>query len=736
MQNFSTALKAEHIKKKGTGFYILAVILGAISPVIWAIVSYFQNDGAPVHMPYNYYLRFIESCLDPFAGFFFPLLIIIIVSRITQLDHRNGGWQLMETQPVKKASIYFSKFTVLLIANLIAIVSLVVVSFLAGWIMTFINDVPKAATMEFAVGEVLLIMLRLFLAGVFLTAFQYLISVLLPSFIWSLLIGFFLLLLFLFLNAFNVVPDWYPLEVLSKVSTYKKGSDFGYWITYSEIVSILCSSIILYIGFEWYRHKKAGRAFFGNGKRLAMLALVLVAFGSLLVYTLTPKTMEPHSRTVISGEIDSKEEFRNVYVRDVFINDTIAIIPVTDNKFHYVLKQDVPLDKYEIAFDEAMKGIVVFGNNDSLFMSIRKYKDAIEFKNTGTRIAESQYTNATGVPWSDVQYYLQENQFTDKPEVFIETLIGEWKEAMNESNKFTTVDNYAPREDFLAINKKLLTIKYLNYWDEYLKKRAALHPGETTEETAEMKEMKKTVPLNDESLLSNGDYFTYVKSRLIADNKEDLDENTKSLRAIAQLPPGTFKDKMLYWQLNKSLEDASDKKERDSLMALYAYTFKDKRYNNIITANNRKIENLSKGNPAPLFDAMTLDNKQFSLADLKGKYVMIDVWATWCAPCREESPYFEKLAIKYKEEPVQFVALSIDSRIDHWFVDAKTKSKSVLQLHINNYKEFSSNYNIRGIPRFIFIDPEGRFISSKTPRPSEDAFEQLLKNTLGLKEEK
>ena len=328
MQNFITALKAEHIKKRGTGIYVLSLILGAISPVLFTIISAFVENKKSAVLSYNYFTQFIESCFDPFAGFFFPLLIIITVSRITQLDHKNGGWQLMETQPVRKISIYFSKFTVILIANLIAILSLIAVSFLGAWILTFIVEVPKEASFAFQLGDILLITARLFLAGLFLTALQYIISVLMPSFIWSILIGFFLLLLYIFLAGFNVAPDWYPLALLGKVTTYKKGSDLGYWLTYSEIVSVLCSIIALYIGFEWYRHKRLTAAFFGTAIRTVKLLAVLIVVGGLLIFMLMPNTMEPHSRTVIAGKIESDVKVDRIYLRDVFVYDTIAVIPV------------------------------------------------------------------------------------------------------------------------------------------------------------------------------------------------------------------------------------------------------------------------------------------------------------------------------------------------------------------------------------------------------------------------
>lgn len=735
MQNFLTALKAEHIKKKGTGLYVTAAILGVISPVILTIVNLTNIMHEREQLPYNYFIKFIENCLDPFATFFFPLMIIITVSRITQLDHKNGGWQLMETQPLTKASIYFSKFTVVLTANLISIVSLIAGCYLFGWIISMVNEVPENAALTPALADALLIAARLFIAGLYLTAFQYMISVIMPSFIWSILVGFFLLLAYLFLTAMGIVPEWYPIDVLGKISTYKKGSELGYWFTYSAIVSLLCSLIVLYIGFQWYRHKTLKYAF-GTPKRAGMLVGFLAVFGGLLAYTLTPDVMQPYGKTIIAGTIDSDTPINKLYVRDAFINDTIAEIDVKDNKFHYEIKKNMPLDIYQVAIGEAGAINVAMSGNDSLHIAVTKRGQAADAEVTGTRLAENRYKKDNKYSWSSVSYYIQENIGLDDEEKIINELVDEWKEKMNESDNFKTVDNYVPRDDFKMQNKKILTLTYLNLWEDFLKKRAALYPDKETKETPEIAEMKKTVPLNEQGLLSNEEYFNYVSSQITKADTEDVSENTKALRAIAKMPEGDFKDKILFKQLEKSIKEASDKKERDSLAVVYTPMFKNERYNNIINYKKEIINKLSKGKEAPLFDAVTMNNQPVSLADFRGKYVVIDVWATWCGPCVYQSPYFEKMAVKYKNNNIQFIAASIDARIDKWLVEAKTKSKSVLQLHINNEKQFSKDYNAESIPRFILIDPEGNFVNADMPYPSEPVFEQLLRQALGLEEQK
>ncbi|MFL9839119.1 redoxin family protein [Flavobacterium sp. ST-75] len=737
MQNFITALKAEHLKRKKTGIYLTAIILGAFIPLIYAIAYIIQNETLKPGLPYNIYVKTLEIITGSFTDFFLPLLILISASRLTQLDHKNGGWQLMETQPLKKTSIYFAKYTQLILVTFVSILAFITASYLGSVLISLFIDIPDNVSVSFDFGLSFWLMVRMLLAALLFASVQYAVSVLLPSFIWSMLIGLFLLLGYMIAVNFQVFPDWFPLETLKKAGTYPKGSDLGYWITYSEVISVLSSFIVLYIGFMWYKYKSAKKAFVNPAARIGALAGVLIVFGGATWYMTTSNTMSPYSKTVISGTIESTTPIDKIYLADNFMGDTLAEINISEGKFHQVINNDFPLDIYHLKIGQSIANVIL-SNKDSIFVKLRINKEKGEIDYYGTRIAENQYikNKRENLPWSSVAYDLDQNRNLDKPAKFIDHLISEWKESINKSDNFKTVDNYVPREDYKLQNKKLLTITYLNYWNDFVKKRKALYPEEKTEPTEEIKEMIATVPLNDEGLLSNEDYFTYLKTQIIAENKEEVDENTKTLQAIEKMEKGSFRDKMLYWQLDKSVKEASNNEERNSTLAKYSGLFTQNNYVANLNATNKLYASLEAGKAAPQFEAIDKDQKVYTLNDLKGKYVVMDVWATWCGPCERERPSFEKMAIKYKNEPVQFVAVSMDRRIEDWYVEVNNRSKSVLQLHINDISKFSKEYNTQSIPRFILIDPDGNFVNSQLPFPSDANFEKMLRDALGLEEEK
>jgi thiol-disulfide isomerase/thioredoxin len=562
---------------------------------------------------------------------------------------------------------------------------------------------------------------------------QFIISVLIPSFIWSIVIGFFGLLLTIFLTPFNLVPVWYPYEILSKIATKPEGSDLGYWFTFTDYVGITLSIILLYIGFSWYRHKNLKAAFFGKSSRIMSFIVVLLIFGGLTYWILSPNQMKDYTKTVFAGKIESKEKLHKLYILDKIIKDTIAVITLKDNVFHYQFDKKVVTDNYTFVIDQKHDGTVFFGTNDSIYLDGKINAQASKFRLKGTRMAENQMDRNISLEWSMTSYYLQENINLDKPQFIIEGIYKDWKEEMETSSKFRTIDNYIPKDDYTTRKKKLITTNYLNMWTQLVQKRAALYPDQKTVETASIKEIKQNLSLTDESLLSSEAYFDYVRSQLIAQNKEDIDENSKALKGISKMKNGSFKDKMLFWQLTKSMDESSNSVERNKLVADYNRQLSNKHYQQIISNINRIAESLGKGKTAPAFETTSIDGKLFALADFKGKLIVIDTWATWCGPCKQQSPYFEKMALKYgKEKNVQFVAISTDEDMKKWFIDAKSKSKSVLQLHINDMKQFSKDYNLVSIPRFMMIDANGNFVNANLPPASDSSFERLLQKALHL----
>ncbi len=146
-----------------------------------------------------------------------------------------------------------------------------------------------------------------------------------------------------------------------------------------------------------------------------------------------------------------------------------------------------------------------------------------------------------------------------------------------------------------------------------------------------------------------------------------------------------------------------------------------------------------KGTPSPTFsDYENYDGTTTSLSDLAGKYVYIDVWATWCGPCKAEIPFLKEIEKEYHGKDIQFVSLSIDDDRSHggswdkaredWKAMIADKELGGIQIFAPKgwQTEFIQAYKINGIPRFILIDPAGNVVSPDAPRPSSDELRTLL----------
>jgi len=134
---------------------------------------------------------------------------------------------------------------------------------------------------------------------------------------------------------------------------------------------------------------------------------------------------------------------------------------------------------------------------------------------------------------------------------------------------------------------------------------------------------------------------------------------------------------------------------------------------------------LAKGMASPKFaDYENYKGGTTSLDDLKGKYVYVDVWATWCGPCKREIPSLQKVEKAYHGKNIEFVSISVDQAKDHdaWKQMVEEKELGGIQLYADKdwKSDFVQGYKINGIPRFILIDPAGNIVSSDAPRPSSD----------------
>lgn len=160
----------------------------------------------------------------------------------------------------------------------------------------------------------------------------------------------------------------------------------------------------------------------------------------------------------------------------------------------------------------------------------------------------------------------------------------------------------------------------------------------------------------------------------------------------------------------------------DRLKAYFEKNVKDSAYiREFQTTYTLKVM-LAPGKPAPELNCSDVDGNPVFLKVFRGKLVYIDFWATWCGPCRQETPYFKKLQLEYKDKDIAFVSVSIDHDKSTWqktILEEKPVYLSVIADNGWNSK-VTKAYQINMIPTFVLIDKEGKLITRDAPWPSSD----------------
>ena len=120
------------------------------------------------------------------------------------------------------------------------------------------------------------------------------------------------------------------------------------------------------------------------------------------------------------------------------------------------------------------------------------------------------------------------------------------------------------------------------------------------------------------------------------------------------------------------------------------------------------------GSIAPDFTMADTSGKPFTLSQLKGKYVLVDFWASWCGPCRGENPNLVAAYNKFKDKNFTVLGVSLDDNKEKWLQAIKTDKLAWKQVSdLKGWENATvSMYGYDGIPYNVLIDPSGKIIAT------------------------
>ena len=145
----------------------------------------------------------------------------------------------------------------------------------------------------------------------------------------------------------------------------------------------------------------------------------------------------------------------------------------------------------------------------------------------------------------------------------------------------------------------------------------------------------------------------------------------------------------------------------------------------------REAENQSVGigSEAPEIKLQDPDGNTIALSSLRGKYVLLDFWAAWCAPCRRENPNLVRAYAKYKDKGFEIFQVSLDRTKEDWV--GAIQADNLTWTHVSDLKYWSSPvaklYYINSIPASFLLDPQGKIVAKNLRGPSlEEKLKELL----------
>jgi thiol-disulfide isomerase/thioredoxin len=176
-----------------------------------------------------------------------------------------------------------------------------------------------------------------------------------------------------------------------------------------------------------------------------------------------------------------------------------------------------------------------------------------------------------------------------------------------------------------------------------------------------------------------------------------------------------------------ALNSLNPKRDRELIMSTLDNL--TKKFPNLDQAKNRKkeildgiaqAEKIADGQKTPDFAYPDVNGKKWGPKDFKGKYLIIDFWASWCGPCRQEIPHLKEVYKKYKDQGLEILSVSVDAKPADWKKAMAEERMAWPQINAVESKPVMAAYLFSGIPYLVVVDKEGKIVEKNVRGESLD----------------
>lgn len=460
----------------------------------------------------------------------------------------------------------------------------------------------------------------------------------------------------------------------------------------------------------------------------------------VLFYLLIPLLLFAGCNRKVKNEITVIGHLKSTNIKEVSLKsyDLNLKAPV-DSSGTFILKfvNNQP-HAYQLEFNDNLNLFLIPG--DSIIIN----KDGGDYKFSGGQSAVlSNYYIEQGKYWNKIAPYSDEKKYYSKePNDFKKTVYMYLDSCEIPLNKLAKkLTNINP--EFMRLEKERL--KYNMVWDflDYEYENYKKYTGQKPIIDESFHDYLKNINLNDSTLLQFEDYKGFLVSYIkyapekYFQNRNEIsrDKYTETDLMLNSMFDEIKNQSVLDYVIHKVIYDrTNDLQVNDKNLAAFKKLCSNADYINEVENKYKELEVLMPGKPAPNFKLYDAKNKEYSLSDFKGKYLLIDVWGAFCEPCRKEAPYLNQIELDYRGKNIEFIGACFEKNSDIWLQRIKEMNLNGIQLIVKEAwdSQFRRDYQIYWVPTYILIDKEGRIIDSRAPRPSGN-LRELLNKTLGTR---